>query len=104
MIDLPLIRLAEIYLNYAEVVLRGGGGDINLAVSKINELIERGYGMADYNITAAELDLDFVLDERSRELYWEGQRRTDLVRYGYFTSGNYLWPFKANVPGGSSNR
>ena len=58
--------------------------------------------MADYNITAAELDLDFVLDERSRELYWEGQRRTDLVRYGYFTSGNYLWPFKANVPGGSS--
>ena len=100
--DLLLIRLAEIYLNYAEAVLRGGGGDINLAVSKINELIERGYGMADYNITAAELDLDFVLDERSRELYWEGQRRTDLVRYGYFTSGNYLWPFKANVPGGSS--
>ena len=100
--DLPLIRLAEIYLNYAEAVLRGGGGDVNLAVSKINELIERGYGMADYNITAAELDLDFVLDERSRELYWEGQRRTDLVRYGYFTSGNYLWPFKANVPGGSS--
>ena len=92
--DLPLIRLAEIYLNYAEAVLRGGGGDINLAVSKINELIERGYGMADYNITAAELDLDFVLDERSRELYWEGQRRTDLVRYGYFTSGNYLWPLK----------
>ena len=62
--DLPLIRLAEIYLNYAEAVLRGGGGDINLAVSKINELIERGYGMADYNITAAELDLDFVLDEK----------------------------------------
>ena len=100
--DLPLIRLAEIYLNYAEAVLRGGGGDINLAVSKINELIERGYGMSDYNITTAELDLDFLLDERSRELYWEGQRRTDLVRYGYFTSGNYLWPFKANVPGGSS--
>ena len=62
--DLPLIRLAEIYLNYAEAVLRGGGGDINLAVSKINELIERAYGMADYNITAAELDLDFVLDEK----------------------------------------
>ena len=46
------------------------------------------------------MTLDFILDERSRELYWEGQRRTDLVRYGYFTSANYLWPFKANQPAG----
>ena len=100
--DLALIRLAEIYLNYAEATLRGGGGDINLAVSKINELRERGYGSSTYNITSSDMTLDFLLDERSRELYWEGQRRTDLVRYGYFTSGNYLWPFKANQPDGTS--
>jgi hypothetical protein len=100
--DLALIRLAEIYLNHAEAILRGGGGDLNLATVNINELIERGYGNSDYNITSSELTLDFILNERSRELYWEGQRRTDLVRYGYFTTGNYLWPFKANQPEGTS--
>jgi hypothetical protein len=100
--DLALIRLAEIYLNYAEAILRGGGGDLNLATANINELIERGYGNSDHNITSSELTLDFILNERSRELYWEGQRRTDLVRYGYFTTGNYLWPFKANQPEGTS--
>jgi hypothetical protein len=100
--DLALIRLAEIYLNYAEATLRGGGGDLNLATTKINELIERGYGNSLYNISSSDLNLEFVLDERSRELYWEGQRRTDLVRYGYFTTSSYVWPFKANQVEGSS--
>ena len=98
--DLPLIRLAEIYLNYAEATLRGGAGDINLAVTKINELRQRAYGNANGNISSGDLTLEFVLDERSRELYWEGQRRTDLVRYGYFTSDNYLWPFKGDSKDG----
>ena len=100
--DLALIRLPEIYLNYAEATLRGGGGDLNLATAKVNELIERGYGNSDHNITSGNLTLEFILDERSRELYWEGQRRTDLVRYGYFTTSNYLWPFKANQAEGTS--
>ncbi|GGW54270.1 putative outer membrane starch-binding protein [Winogradskyella epiphytica] len=100
--DLPIIRLAEIYLNYAEANLRGGGGDIGTAVSKINELRERAFGDASGNITASDLDLDFVLDERSRELYWEGQRRTDLIRYDRFTTETYLWPFKGNQPNGTS--
>jgi hypothetical protein len=98
--DLPLIRLAEIYLNYAEATLRGGGGDVGLAVSKINELRERAFGNNGGNITSGDLTLDFVLDERSRELYWEGQRRTDLIRYNYFTSDTYLWPFKGDSKNG----
>ncbi len=98
--DLPLIRLAEIYLNYAEAVLRGGGGSVSTAVDKINEIRERAYGGNSGNITTSDLTLDFVLDERSRELYWEGMRRTDLIRYGYFTSSAYLWPFKGNIPEG----
>jgi hypothetical protein len=100
--DLPLIRLAEIYLNYAEASLRGGGGDLGLAVTKINELRERAYGNTNGNITSGDLTLDFVLNERSRELYWEGQRRTDLIRYNYFTSDTYLWPFKGNSKDGVS--
>lgn len=98
--DLPLIRLAEIYLNYAEASLRGGGGDLGLAVTKINELRQRAYGNASGNIGSGDLTLEFVLDERSRELYWEGQRRTDLIRYNYFTSSTYLWPFKGNSKDG----
>ncbi|WP_299053429.1 RagB/SusD family nutrient uptake outer membrane protein [uncultured Polaribacter sp.] len=99
--DLPLLRVAEIYLNYAEATLRGGGGDLSLAVTKINELRERAYGNTSGNISSGDLTLDFVLDERSRELYWEGQRRTDLVRYNYFTSDTYLWPFKGDTKDGS---
>jgi len=100
--DVPLIRLAEIYLNYAEAAVRGGGGDLGLAASKINELRMRAYGNSSGDISSSDLTLDFILNERSKELYWEGQRRTDLVRYGYFTSDNYLWPFKGNAAVGSS--
>ena len=72
-----------------------------MAVTKINELRERAFGNASGNISTADLTLEFVLDERSRELYWEGQRRTDLIRYNYFTSDTYLWPFKGNSKNGS---
>ncbi len=100
--DLPMIRLAEIYLNYAEATVRGGGGSSDTAVNLVNELRERAYGDQSGNISSAELTLDFILDERARELYWEGQRRTDLVRYNYFTTSSYVWPFKGDTPLGTS--
>ncbi|MDW5288001.1 RagB/SusD family nutrient uptake outer membrane protein [Formosa sp. PL04] len=99
--DLALIRLPEIYLNYAEATLRGGNGNMATAVSLINQLRERAYGNVSGNISAVDLDLNYILDERSRELYWEGQRRTDLIRYDFFTSEIYLWPFKGNQPNGT---
>ena len=102
-VDIPIFRLPEMYLVYAEAVLRGGsGGDVNTALSYINLLRARAYkGNAAGNITAANLTLDFVLDERARELYWEGFRRTDLIRYGRFVENSYLWPFKGGVKGGT---
>ncbi|MBA41972.1 MAG: RagB/SusD family nutrient uptake outer membrane protein [Flavobacteriaceae bacterium] len=94
--DIPLMRLAEVYLNYAEATLRGGGGDTNTAVSLINQIRERGFGSSSGTISSGDMTLDFILDERSRELYWEGLRRTDLIRYNRFTNSSYLWPFKGN--------
>ena len=94
--DIPLMRLAEVYLNYAEATLRGGGGDTNTALSLINQIRERGFGSSSGTISSGDMTLDFILDERSRELYWEGLRRTDLIRYNRFTNSSYLWPFKGN--------
>lgn len=91
-VDFPLFRLGEIYLIYAEAVLRGGmGGDAATALSYINKLRTRAYGNATGNITADGLTTSFILDERGRELYYEAFRRTDLIRYGRFTTGAYLW-------------
>ena len=95
-----MFRLADAYLMYAEAVLRGGGGSRGQALDYINALRTRAYGDASGNITDAELTLDFILDERGRELLWEGHRRTDLIRYGRFTGGVYIWAWKGGVAGG----
>ena len=58
----------------------------------VNDLRERAYGNSSNNFSA--LTLPIILDERARELHWECTRRTDLVRFGLFTSGSYLWAFK----------
>jgi len=100
--DFPLFRLAEQYLIYAEAVLAGGtGGDAGTALGYINLLRQRAYGNTNGNITAGQLTLPFILDERSRELYWECFRRTDLIRFNEFTSGSYLWPWKGGVSSGT---
>lgn len=102
-VDIPIFRLAEMYLVYAEAVLRGGtGGDKATAVGYINKLRERAYGNNSGNISEPELTLDFVLDERARELYWEAFRRTDLIRYGLFTTNAYQWQWKGGVKSGTS--
>ena len=71
-------------------------------MNKINELRLRAYGNTSGNVTSGDLTLDFVLDERSKELYWECLRRTDLIRYNRFTTGSYLWPFKGGDQAGIS--
>jgi hypothetical protein len=101
--DFPLMRLADAYLMYAEAVKRGAtNGDVATAVALVNELRERAYGNTDGNITAGDLTLQFILDERARELYWEGHRRTDLIRFGQYTGDAYLWEWKGQVKNGAS--
>lgn len=99
--DFPMFRLGDAYLMYAEAVLRGGGGSEADAAGYINELRERAYGNSDNNISTADLSLNFILNERARELYWEAHRRTDLIRFGQFSDGG-VWPFKGGVPQGTT--
>ena len=101
--DFPLFRLGEVYLNYAEAVLRGGsGGDNATALGYVNKLRERAYGGTSGDINASQFTLSSMIDERGRELYWEAFRRTDLIRFGLFTGGAYLWDFKGNVQAGTA--
>jgi starch-binding outer membrane protein, SusD/RagB family len=100
-IDYPMFRLADAYLIYAEAVVRGGGGNVGTAVGYVNALRERAYGNTSGNITAGQLTLDFILAERGRELYWEGHRRQDLIRFDRFTD-NGVWAWKGGTAAGST--
>ncbi|MDR1763922.1 MAG: RagB/SusD family nutrient uptake outer membrane protein [Dysgonamonadaceae bacterium] len=101
--DFPMFRLADVYLMYAEAVLRGGtGGSAQDALNYVNLLRQRAYGNSSGNIAASELTLPFILDERGRELYWECTRRTDLVRFKVFTGGDYKWSWKGGVKEGAA--
>lgn len=102
-IDFPLLRSAEAYLTAAEAILRGASGSRQEALEYINEVRCRAYMSDNYacpgikssvsgKITDSDLTLDFLLDELQREFATECHRRTDLVRFGKYTSGkNWDW-------------
>ncbi len=101
--DFPVFRLADAYMMRAEALYRmGGETNTAAAVADINKIRERAYGNTSGNITAADLNLDFIIDERGREFYYEAQRRTDLIRFGKFTGGDYLWQWKGGAYAGAS--
>jgi hypothetical protein len=95
-----MFRLADAYLIYIEAQLQGGGGTAAQALTYFNALRGRAYGNTNGDITAGQLNLQLVLDERSRELLWEGQRRTDLIRYGQYTGATYIWSWKGGSQAG----
>lgn len=102
-IDFPVFRLAEIYLNYAEAVIRGGsGGDAATALNYLRALAHRARpsdaGYASY----PQMTLSYIIDERGRELFWECQRRTDLIRFDLFNTATYLWDWKGGVRTGTA--
>lgn len=98
--DFPLYRLSDVYLMYAECALRGASDTtMSDALNYVNMVRTRSSANS---ISLSELDLDFIIDERGRELNLEGHRRTDLIRFGKFTGGSYLWPWKGNTANGAA--
>lgn len=109
--DFPLFRLADVYLMYVEAQMRNegatNGSNVKNAsaqsIGYLNNLrVRANSGSSSANVTAGDVDLNFVLDERARELHWEGHRRQDLIRFGKFTGGNYNWAWKGNIQNGTS--
>ena len=94
--DFPLLRAAEAYLTFAEATIRAGG-DSGAALNAINALRAR----AGAPLFTPPLTLDMILDERAREFMFEGHRRTDLIRFGRFGGGDYVWDWKGGVPQGA---
>lgn len=93
--DFPLFRTADAYLMLAEAVLRGATTATEAEAREAWNAVRERSGLD--GLTDSEYTLDEMLDERGRELYWECWRRSDLIRFGKFTSGDYLWRWKGNV-------
>ena len=89
--DFPMMRYADVLLMAAECAARGATID---GLNAFNQVRARA-GMP----AANGLSLNEILDERGRELYQECWRRSDLIRFGVFTSG-YNWQWKGNVKEG----
>lgn len=103
--DFPMFRLADVYLMHAEAVLRGATNNMIDPLTLVNELRVRAYGNSSPEAIISsgdnEFTLDFILEERGRELYWEAHRRTDLIRFNQF-SENGIWPWKGGVAEGKA--
>ena len=90
--DIPLFRAAEAYLNYAEAIFRTDSATNSAeALKVINDLRARSHAKALTSISKS-----VILDERAREFFFEGHRRTDLIRFGYFGGSTYTWDWKGN--------
>ena len=95
-IDFFLFRVAEAYLNAAEAEMHLNGESSAKAKKYIDALRNRAHAAVRASYTLSD-----VLDERARELYCEGLRRTDLIRFNQFggSQATYKWELK----GGSAN-
>ena len=95
--DFFLFRVAEMYLNAAEAALHLGQKDV--AKNYMDALRNRAHTAVKGSYT-----LNDVLDERSRELYMEGVRRTDLIRFNQYggMQASYLWDDKGGFPNGGA--
>lgn len=91
-IDFFLLRKAEAYLNAAEADMHISGESSPKAKQYLDLIRSRAHATT----TISNYTLNDVLDERAREFYFEGVRRTDLIRFNQFGGINvqYGWQGK----------
>lgn len=95
--DLPLMRIAEAYLTYAEASVRKSGPNTN-ADDMLNELRDRAHAPKLEGAT-----LDDICTEWAREFWFEGRRRTDLIRFNKFAGqSDYKWEYMGGEQNGIS--
>jgi hypothetical protein len=82
--DVPIMRISDIYLIRAEAKLRTN--DVAGALADVNYIRGKRSTSGKILPLLTTVTLDDLLKERGFELYWEGLRRQDLVRFGKFTS------------------
>jgi len=108
--DVPFMRLAEAYLTYAEAVVRGASPiDGYTALAAVNALRTRAHcGKIATQVTLTDAE-DFtegkfnIINEWAREFFFEGRRRTDLIRFGMFGGDtSYQWEWKGGEPKGKN--
>jgi len=95
--DVPFFRVAEAYLTYAEASLRLNESPA-IALNVVNQLRDRASGSAP---ALTSITLDKLLDEWSREFYFEGHRRMDLIRFGDYGGSDYTWDWKGGTANGT---
>ncbi len=97
--DFFFMRSAEAYLIAGEADARLNNGVTTAeGTGYLNQLRTRA-NAAPMN----QFSLGQILDERARELYFEGHRRTDLIRYGYYGGiSDYKWEWKGGDPNGTN--
>lgn len=89
--NIVILRLADIYLMRAEAKLRKNN-DADGALADVN-FIRTGRTARQQPPALTSMDLELLYRERGFELYWEAQRRTDMIRFGKYEDD---WTEKTN--------
>lgn len=94
--DWAVYRYADVLLTKAEAIIRNNANTATqAAVDLVNLIRVRAFGNETYNYTTTTLTLTEILNERGRELAWEGTRRQDQIRFNTFKDawfGKDAWP------------
>ena len=100
--DYPLYRVAEMYFNKAEALMRKNNGvATQAAVDLVNQVRVRNFTAADWvteAYTVLTLTMDELLAERGREFVFEGKRRADMIRFGKFVTATWWDHVPSNDP------
>jgi hypothetical protein len=89
--DMPIFRYADILLMKAEALWRIDPGSAE-ALALVNQVRNRSY---EPDQPLQQLTAQNLLDERGRELFYEGMRRQDLIRFGVYGNPTEFMPGSA---------